>query len=143
MGQSHLFGVEKAEQENEHMHAFAVDGLATKSHVVTAKANEKKAVGGVSSRRMMEKFKAQEYRCFFSGVQLQREDASIDHVQPISRGGRHEESNLELVHTVINRMKASMTAEEFVAWCVLVAVHSGNCTCHNDGANTSILTDEK
>ena len=80
---------------------------------------------------MMEKFKAQGFRCFFSGQTLQREQASLDHVVPIVKGGKHEEENIELVHTIINRMKGSMTAEEFVEWCVKVAVHSGGCTLPN------------
>ena len=85
----------------------------------------------MSPRRMMEKFKAQGFRCFFSGQILQREQASLDHVVPVVKGGKHEEQNIELVHTIINRMKGSMTAEEFVEWCVKVAVHSGGCTLPN------------
>jgi len=77
---------------------------------------------------MMEKIKAQGFRCFFSGDTVDRQDASIDHVVPLSKGGKHEVENLELVHAAVNRMKGTLTAEEFVAWCVKVAVHSGGCT---------------
>ena len=94
----------------------------------STKANEKKTRGGVSPRRMIEKIKQQGFRCFFTGIELQREDASVDHVVPLARGGKHEEANLELVHSAINRMKGTMTGDEFVAWCVKVAVHSGGCT---------------
>ena len=131
MGQNCLFGIEETQEADRHERRPIVDAVVSQSGIVDAQTNEKKAGRGVSPRKLMEKFKLQQYRCFFTGIQLEREDASIDHVQPISKGGKHEESNLELVHSVINRMKASMTAEEFVAWCVLVAVHSGNCTCHN------------
>lgn len=132
MGQNCLFGIEETQEADRHEHGSIMDAVGSQSHIVGAKKNEKKAGGGVSPRKLMEKFKAQQYRCFFTGIQLEREDASIDHVQPISKGGKHEESNLELVHAVINRMKGSMTANEFIAWCVKVAVHSGNCTCQND-----------
>lgn len=91
------------------------------------KANAKKAGCGVSARRLMDKFKEQGFVCFFSGQKLEREESSLDHVQPISKGGKHEEQNIELVHAVINRMKGSLTADEFVGWCVKVAVHSGGC----------------
>jgi hypothetical protein len=77
---------------------------------------------------MMEKFKKQGFRCFFTGLEVDREAASIDHVVPIAKGGKHECDNLELVHSAINKMKGTMTADEFIAWCVKVAIHSGGCT---------------
>lgn len=95
--------------------------------MLAEKKNEKKAGCGVSARRLMDKFKDQGFICFFSGQKLEREESSLDHVQPISKGGKHEEQNIELVHAVINRMKGSLTAEEFVEWCVKVAVFSGGC----------------
>jgi hypothetical protein len=75
----------------------------------------------------MDKFKAQGFRCHFTGETLERENASLDHLQPISKGGQHNSENIQLVHIAINRMKGRMTAEEFIDWCVKVAVHSGCC----------------
>ena len=131
MGQNCLFGIEETKEADQQQHRAIMDAVVGQSHIVDAQTNEKKAGRGVSPRKLMEKFKTQQYRCFFTGIELQREDASIDHVQPISKGGKHEESNLELVHSAINRMKGSMTADEFIAWCVKVAVHSGKCTLPN------------
>jgi hypothetical protein len=131
MEQNCLFGIEETQETGRHEHRPIMDAVGSKSNIVNAKANETKAGRGVSPRRLMEKFKANQYRCFFTGIELEREDASIDHVQPISKGGKHDESNLELVHSAINRMKGSMTAAEFIEWCVKVAVHSGGCTLPN------------
>jgi len=128
MGQDCLFRVEEIEEAGEQLPGLPMVEVA-RGHVQQSQAaDEKKTSGGVSPRRMMEKIKAQGFCCFFSGDQLDRQDASIDHVVPLSKGGRHEVDNLELVHTAVNRMKGTLTAEEFVSWCVKVAVHSGGCT---------------
>lgn len=128
MEQNSLFGTEEIEGKRESHGGGVVVHAGVQSTMLTAEANAEKAGCGVSARRLMQKFKTQEFRCFFSGQVLEREEASLDHVVPIVKGGRHEESNIELVHATINRMKGSMMAEEFVQWCVKVAVHSGGCT---------------
>jgi hypothetical protein len=75
----------------------------------------------------MDKFQMQGFRCYFTGETLDRENATLDHLRPISKGGGHTNENIELTHAAINRMKGRMTAEEFIDWCVKVAVHSGRC----------------
>lgn len=127
MEQNYLFGIEEDEQQDRYQRNERVVSMDMEQSVLYAKANEKKAGRGLSPRRLMEKFSRQGFRCFFSGLQIDRQDASIDHVHPISKGGKHEEQNIELVHAVINRMKGSLTAGEFIAWCVKVAIHSGGC----------------
>jgi len=131
MEQNSLFRTADIESQSESNGGGAVVHAGIQSAMLAAEKNAEKAGRGVSPRRMMEKFKAQGFRCFFSGQTLQREQASLDHVVPIVKGGKHEEENIELVHTIINRMKGSMTAEEFVEWCVKVAVHSGGGTLPN------------
>ena len=128
MGQDCLFRVEEIEEAGEQLPGLPVVHVVGVNLQQSEKADEKKTGGRVSPRRMMEKIKAQGYRCFFSGETVNRQDASIDHVVPLSKGGKHEVDNLELVHAAVNRMKGTLTAEEFVAWCVKVAVHSGGCT---------------
>ncbi len=75
----------------------------------------------------MDRFKARGYRCYFTGEILDREEASLDHLIPVSKGGDHADCNIELVHMVINRMKGTLSEADFVRWCVAVAVHSGGC----------------
>ena len=127
MGQDCLFRVEEIEEAGEQLPGSPVVHVVGINLQQSKKADEKKTSGGVSPRRMMEKIKAQGFRCFFSGDKVDRQDASIDHVVPLAKGGKHEVANLELVHAAVNRMKGTLTAEEFIAWCVKVAVHSGGC----------------
>lgn len=67
---------------------------------------------------------AMDYRCELSGVKLKPEVCSLDHKTPLSRGGEHSMQNVAIVHPVVNRMKNTMTTEEFIHWCKLVADHA-------------------
>lgn len=40
-------------------------------------------------------------------------DLTIDHLTPISRGGRHHSSNMATLCQPCNRLKADMTLDEF------------------------------
>lgn len=70
--------------------------------------------------------KAQKFKCAYSGRDLTPETASVDHRQPISRGGANDLGNLAIVHTDVNAAKASMTVEEFVQVCREVVEHFDN-----------------
>lgn len=48
--------------------------------------------------------------CKFCG----QEGTSIDHIQPLSRGGKHHSSNLQLLCHNCNMMKSSLTDMEFM-----------------------------
>lgn len=65
---------------------------------------------------------SQAYLCAISGWSLTPETASLDHITPVSRGGELKAiANVQIVHTVINRMKGTMTNEEFISACKAVA----------------------
>lgn len=64
--------------------------------------------------------KENDFRCEYSGVELTTDTVELDHVVPIKHGGEHVEENIALVHSVVNRMKGTMTHDEFVRWCKLV-----------------------
>lgn len=68
----------------------------------------------------MELVELQSKRCALSGVELTPETASIDHKQPISRGGLHVIENIQVIHQSINAAKGNMTNDEFVAMCARV-----------------------
>lgn len=68
--------------------------------------------------------KKQQYKCNLTGVELSPDDAEADHIQPVADGGKHEIENVQIVHQVINRMKGTMTQDQFVYWCNLVAKHA-------------------
>lgn len=59
----------------------------------------------------------QGYRCALSGIQLSPDDASLDHIKSVANGGSHEIDNLQILHKEINRMKGTLSNEEFIALC--------------------------
>lgn len=67
--------------------------------------------------------KRQAYRCAISGVRLEPEIAEADHTIPITSGGANVIENIEIVHRVINRMKGTLSRDEFIYWCRLVTKH--------------------
>lgn len=66
----------------------------------------------------------QDYRCALSGVVLSPDCASLDHIVPLVKGGKHVLSNVQIVHPVVNRLKGQMDQHEFMQWVNLIASHS-------------------
>lgn len=85
-------------------------GAARQVHGAVAAVNE--IVG------LIEK---QDFRCALSGVTLKPEEASLDHVTPLSSGGTNEIFNLQWLHKDVNQAKGKMSNEEFIAMCRRVA----------------------
>lgn len=52
--------------------------------------------------------------------------ASLDHITPVSKGGTDTVDNLAIVLSSVNSAKGTMTLEEFVAMCRMVATHHDN-----------------
>ena len=51
--------------------------------------------------------------CYYSGVPLKKDDFSIDHKQPLKRGGTHDFSNLCVCTKGMNTAKGALTEKEF------------------------------
>ena len=66
---------------------------------------------------LVDLIKRQQYRCSLSGIELTPETAALDHVVAVSNGGEHTPENVTWVHNEINRMKGTLSVEEFVALC--------------------------
>jgi hypothetical protein len=75
----------------------------------------------VSRTQILAILDAQGYRCALTGWKLTPETASIDHVQPLSRGGDHVVANAQIVDWRVNAAKGTLTNEEFVEMCLAVA----------------------
>lgn len=60
---------------------------------------------------------SQDYRCALTGVILEPETASADHIQPVSDGGRNEIDNIQILHHKVNAAKGTMTNDEFIQMC--------------------------
>ena len=70
------------------------------------------------------KLEEQEFRCVYSGQELTPDSCSLDHITPLSKGGLHVIDNIQFVCPMINRMKNTMSSEEFIAICRMVARYS-------------------
>lgn len=51
--------------------------------------------------------------CYYTGVELSKSDFSVDHKQPLDRGGTNDFSNLCVCTKQINTTKGTMTEKEF------------------------------
>lgn len=66
-------------------------------------------------------------KCYLTGVKIDLSNArsySLDHIIPYSRGGSCSIDNVELILPVINIMKSSIPAGDFVLMCNLVVKNS-------------------
>jgi hypothetical protein len=66
---------------------------------------------------LMSLLKKQEYRCALTGEKLTPNTAQLDHKTPKSKGGDDVLDNLQWLDRTVNKMKGSMTVEEFVSVC--------------------------
>ena len=80
--------------------------------------------GSVRMRELLKKLEQQGNRCALSGEPIDDKNSEIDHIIPVSRGGSSEIENLQWVTRKINRMKQTMTNEEFVEACRAVIGHT-------------------
>lgn len=63
-------------------------------------------------------YKEQRYICFYSGLCIARQERSIEHILPISRGGGNKPSNLIMVHKSLNRSFGDKQVDEKINhWC--------------------------
>lgn len=84
----------------------------------------------VTTNRILDLIKRSEYRCALTGRRLEPKDASLDHIVPVSKGGAHVMSNLQIVHKQINQAKGTMTGSEFVAMCREVVAYADLKACN-------------
>jgi 5-methylcytosine-specific restriction endonuclease McrA len=62
-------------------------------------------------------------RCALTGKRLDR-TAELDHIIPVSKGGKNEPSNLQWLAPEINQCKNDLTDAEFIAICKQVLSHN-------------------
>ncbi len=106
-------------------------GRVRKEGSLFGKVNQPKAARRtVTASQLLDKLKAQGFKCALSGRCLTHESnlpnsITLDHAHPSSRGGAHDIDNLHLVAREINRMKGTMTVGEFIEACLDVAKANG------------------
>jgi hypothetical protein len=70
------------------------------------------------------KLKDNHFKCALSGIDLAPDDFCLDHIQPFADGGTNHVSNLQCVHPLINKMKGTMSSQQFIELCKAVARHN-------------------
>jgi 5-methylcytosine-specific restriction endonuclease McrA len=70
---------------------------------------------------LMAMIKGQGYKCAITGVELDHKTATVDHTVPLKYGGANCLSNVQVIHDAINRMKGTLSMDEFTYWCGMVA----------------------
>ena len=53
------------------------------------------------------------YTCQFTGKKLEKSELTVDHLQPVSRNGKNDWSNLVACDKTLNRKKGNKTLKEF------------------------------
>lgn len=100
----------------------AMESKAKQQGVKPQETNEAKGRDEeITGKALFLMLQRMDYRCALSGVVLDPDESSLDHIKPLSRGGEHVMENVVFVHSTINRMKGEMTADEFIGWCRKVA----------------------
>jgi 5-methylcytosine-specific restriction endonuclease McrA len=72
--------------------------------------------------------KKQKCRCALTGDKLTRDNISVDHITPLSKGGNNVVENLRLVTYDVNIVKNSLSDLEFLTICKNVVRHNENHT---------------
>ena len=78
-----------------------------------------------TAKQLMKLIKQQDYLCALSGEKLTPKTAELDHKVARSKGGTDTIENLQWLDRTINKMKGSMSVDEFVAACKRVARWNG------------------
>ena len=75
------------------------------------------AFGKVTAKELYALLDRQQYRCALTGRKLTPSCATLDHRTPLSRGGEHDLSNIQILDKQINVAKGTMTQVEFIQVC--------------------------
>lgn len=75
---------------------------------------------------LVELAEQQRFRCALSGLELTPTTSDLDHKVPVNDGGTHAVENLQWVHRTINRMRGTLSVDEFIRLCRVVADFRGS-----------------
>ncbi len=95
-------------------------GLKTQPATTESAKEKKQKITAISLYKLIE---SQGFKCALTGWDLEPATASLDHIQPLSKGGSHLIDNAQVVHSLVNTAKGTLSTEEFVAICLAVATH--------------------
>jgi 5-methylcytosine-specific restriction endonuclease McrA len=78
----------------------------------------------ITAKRLRFLLENQRYKCAMTGWDLTPETATIDHVIALSKGGKNTMDNVQIVHSLVNQAKHTMSMQQFVEMCRAVAAHA-------------------
>jgi 5-methylcytosine-specific restriction endonuclease McrA len=84
----------------------------------------KKPDDRVTSKAILDLLRRQSFRCAMTGRMLTPDVASIDHIIPVSKGGEHRLSNVQVLHADVNAAKQTMSVEDFISLCREVVIYA-------------------
>ena len=88
----------------------------------------------VDVRNILRLIQNQNYRCALTGRRLEPQTAALDHIIPVSRGGEHVMENVQVLQKQVNRVKHTLTNEEFIALCREVVAHADSANSNHKEA---------
>jgi 5-methylcytosine-specific restriction endonuclease McrA len=94
-----------------------MENVVQQCFIESGQEEPKKRNRAITSKDLEGLLIEQNYRCALSGVMLTPKNTSCDHVVALEKGGEHRIENLQLVDKTVNRMKNTMSQEDFVSWC--------------------------
>ena len=65
----------------------------------------------------------QQYRCALTGWELTPQNTRISHIVPLREGGKHEKSNVQLIHEVVATLAREQSKEKLYQICCSVVEH--------------------
>lgn len=80
----------------------------------------------VTAKALLKLIEAQSHKCALSGVDLTPENASLDHIVPLSAGGLNVMANVQVLDAKVNQAKGTMSQNEFLALCRAVVEYADN-----------------
>jgi len=77
-----------------------------------------------SRKNILELIESQGFMCRLTGQELTPSIATPDHIQSLKDGGKNDMTNIQIIHTVVNTMKGTLSQAAFIEWCCRVADHT-------------------
>jgi 5-methylcytosine-specific restriction endonuclease McrA len=71
----------------------------------------------ITAQRLLNLLRLQDFRCALTGIPLSPDTAALDHIVPISRGGKHAMENVQVILANVNQAKGTMSQDEFLEMC--------------------------
>lgn len=78
------------------------------------KAKERGSSGRISLKRVNELFELQDFKCAACKISLAYAGFQIDHIIPLSKGGIHHDSNIQILCPTCNKRKSDRSMEQFL-----------------------------